>query len=37
MNADEQNRRSFVLSLGALGIRPMVARNFDGDQPAAGQ
>ena len=37
MNGDEQNRRSFVLSLGALGISPVVARSFDGGQPSAGQ
>jgi quercetin dioxygenase-like cupin family protein len=37
MNDDEQNRRSFVLSLGALGISPVVARSFQGDQDAAEQ
>ena len=37
MNGDEQDRRSFVLGLGALGISPVEARSFQGDQAAAGQ
>jgi quercetin dioxygenase-like cupin family protein len=37
MNSDEQDRGSFVLGLGALGISPVVARSFQGDQAAAGQ
>ena len=37
MNAFEQNRRSLLFSLGALGISPAVVRGFHGTQPTPPQ